>query len=89
MPPPRSSRTYRILARRPETYYRFTDRTHGRTAPTYLRKHCPGCGVTLPNRSRSWVCPDCYPEYRHELKRWAESMRRNRLRAGRPRWGRQ
>lgn len=85
----RSPRTYNILAKRLETYYKFTDTAHGRTAPTYLRKHCSGCGLTLPNRSRSWVCADCYPEYRTELKRLAESSRRNRQRGGRPRWDRQ
>ena len=41
--------------------YTFTDREHGRTAPPYLRKHCLGCGKTLPNRSRSEVCLECYP----------------------------
>jgi hypothetical protein len=89
MRPPRSPQTLRILAKRHAEYYRFTDKEHGRTAPSYLRKHCFGCGMTLPNRSRSWVCGDCYPEYRLELKRWAESLRRNRQRAGRSRWARQ
>lgn len=48
----------------PDQGWSYTDREHGRTAPPYRRKHCQGCGRTLPNRSRSWVCPDCYPEYR-------------------------
>jgi hypothetical protein len=60
----------------------FTDREHGRTAPPYLRKHCGGCGRTLPNRSRSSVCPDCYPEFRAQEKTLAERRRRQRFRNG-------
>jgi hypothetical protein len=60
--------------------FRFSDREHGRTAPPYLRKHCGGCGRTLPNRSRSSVCPDCYPEFRAQEKMLAERRRRIRLR---------
>jgi hypothetical protein len=60
---------------------RFTDREHGRTAAPYDRKHCGGCGKTLPNRSRSSVCPDCYPEFRGQAKMMAERRRRVRLRA--------
>lgn len=60
----------------------FTDRAHGRTAKPYLRKHCGGCGRTLPNRSRSSVCPDCYPQFRRQEKMIAERRRRIRLRAG-------
>lgn len=60
---------------------RFTDREHGRTAPAYLRKHCAGCGKTLPNRSRSWVCPECYPEYRSLVKMLSERRRRMRARS--------
>lgn len=59
---------------------RFTDQEHGRTAPPYFRKHCGGCGKTLPNRSRSWVCPDCYTEYRTEMKRLSAARRRARER---------
>jgi hypothetical protein len=83
----RSPRVYEILGTSAETFS-FTDQEHGRSAPSYLRKHCRGCGKTLPNRSRSWVCPRCYPEYRLEMRRRAEAARRNRLRGGVPRWWR-
>ena len=59
---------------------KFTDRAHGRTAPPYLRKHCGGCGRTLPNRSRSSVCPECYPEFRAQEKTLAGRRRRARPR---------
>jgi len=61
----------------------FTDREHGRTAPPYLRKHCGGCGRTLPNRSKSSVCPDCYPQFRRQEKMIAERRRRALARDGR------
>jgi hypothetical protein len=89
MPVRRSPQVYNIHAKPIAAYYRFTDKQHGRTAPPYVRKHCGGCGVTLSNRSRSWVCANCYPEYRLELKRRAEAARRNHLRGGVPRWTRQ
>lgn len=59
---------------------RFGDRAHGRTAPSFVRKHCDGCGRTLPNKSRSWVCTACYPEYRAFVKRRSERLRRQRAR---------
>jgi hypothetical protein len=58
---------------------RFTDREHGRTAPPHLRKHCGGCGRTLPNRSRFSICPDCYPQFRRQEKMMAERRRRQRV----------
>ncbi|HEV2166521.1 MAG TPA: hypothetical protein VGS23_06060 [Thermoplasmata archaeon] len=58
---------------------RYSDREHGRTAQPYDRKHCQGCGKTLPNRSRSWICPVCYPDYRRDT----DALRRRRLRARR------
>jgi hypothetical protein len=61
---------------------KFTDQQHGRTAPSFFRKHCGGCGKTLPNRSRSWICRDCYPVYRTEMKRLAETRRRDRVPGG-------
>jgi len=59
---------------------RFTDQEHGRTAPPYLRKHCGGCGRTLPNRSRSSVCQECYPDFRRQEKTLAERRQRARER---------
>lgn len=54
----------------------FADQEHGRTAPAYLRKHCGECGVTLPNRSRSWICARCYQAYRTRMSRLAAQRRR-------------
>jgi hypothetical protein len=71
---------YDIRAREEYTrWLKFTDREHGRTAPPYLRKHCGGCGRTLPNRSRSSVCRDCYAEYRTQEKTLPERRRRARV----------
>lgn len=74
----------RFYPARPEYtgMFRFTNQEHGRTAPPFVRKHCRGCGRTLPNRSRSSVCPDCYPVYRRQGKTLAERRRRARTRDG-------
>ena len=57
---------------------KFTDREHGRTAPSFFRKHCGGCG----RRSRTGHGPGS-ADYailrtRTEMKRLAEARRRTR-----------
>ena len=66
---------------------------YGRDRPAYLarkaRRTClrPGCGLVIPNRRRSGLCPKHYGEHRRRMKAESERRRRDDRSRDRPSFG--